>query len=289
MIAAQHRRASVITVLNLKGGVGKTHAVWLLASVCQERSLRLLAFDTDTQANFSTSFLPDPRAGKGVDLLFHPGAEIESHALVRRSAYSHIDIIPPGASLPRFDLTDQGEWEQADLHLSLVDAVEQLRATYDFIVFDCPPRLSLVSFAALCASDRVIIPLEAADWGAQGIMQVTAAIRHVQQQFNPRLHLLGYLVSRFRRARSYQQSYMKQLRKHFGSLAFDTVIPDLAQFEKSVTDRIPITLHAPSSEEAGIARQFFDEVASRIEGLHGGSTARRGQILHGRAVTAAQS
>jgi cellulose biosynthesis protein BcsQ len=82
---------------------------------------------------------------------------------------------------------------------------------------------------------------------------------------------------------------MKQLRKHFGSLAFDTVIPDLAQFEKSVTDRIPITLHAPSSEEAGIARQFFDEVASRIEGLHGGSTARRGQILHGRAVTAAQS
>src|SRR4051794_5886146 len=127
MDALPARRASVITVLNLKGGVGKTHTAWLLASVCQERSLRLLACDTDTQANFASSFLPNPKAGKGVDLLFHPGAEIEPHALVQRTAYSHIDLIAPGASLPRFDLTDQQQWEKADLHLSLVDAVEQLR------------------------------------------------------------------------------------------------------------------------------------------------------------------
>ena len=123
----------------------------------------------------------------------------------------------------------------------------------------------MVSFAALCASDFVIIPMEAADWGAQGIMQVTEAIEYVRQHFNPRLDLLGYLVSRFKKRRSYQQSYLKQLRQHFGDKAFDTVIPDLAEFEKSVTDRIPITLHAPRSAEAGIARRFFAEVERRIE------------------------
>lgn len=274
-------------MLNLKGGVGKTHAVWLLASVCQERSLRLLAFDTDTQANFASSFLSDSKTGKGVDMLFHPGAEIEAHALARRSTYSHIDVIPPGASLPRFDETDQQKWEQADLHLSLVDAVEQLRGTYDYIVFDCPPRLSLASFAALCASDYVIIPMEAADWGAQGIMLVTAAIRYVQSHFNPRLRLLGYLVSRFKRARSYQQTYLKQLRQHFGAQAFDICIPDLAEFEKSVTDRIPTTLHAPRSEEAGIARNFFDEVEARIKRHSRGGLPRRRSDVRRRAVAAA--
>lgn len=287
MEAAPAHRASVVTVLNLKGGVGKTHTAWLLASVCQERSLRFLACDTDTQANFASSFVADAKAGKGVDLLFHPGAEIEPHALIRRSAYSNIEVIPPGASLPRFDVTDQQQWEKADLHLSLVDAIEQLRGAYDYIVFDCPPRLSLASFAALCASDHVIIPMEAADWGAQGIMQVTAAIRYVQSRFNPRLRLLGYLVSRFKRARSYQQTYLRQLRQHFGTQAFDIVIPDLAEFEKSVTDRIPITLHAPRSEEARIARNFFAEVERRIEKFSPSGIARSSAHVRRRAIATA--
>lgn len=249
--------------------------------------MRYLAFDTDTQANLASSFLPEPNAGKGVDMLFHPGAEAEPLSLVRRTEHSHIDIIPPGASLPRFDETDQQQWEKADLHLSLTDAIEQLRSNYDLIVFDCPPRLSLVSFAALCASDYLIIPMEAADWGAQGIMRVTAAMRHVQKHYNPRLKLLGYLVSRFKRARSYHQSYLKELRKHFGLEVFDTVIPDLAQFEKSVTDRIPVTRHAPSSEEAHIARRFFSEVQARIQRHRGGRSGSSRKDVQRRAVTAA--
>src|SRR5205085_1560685 len=219
------------------------------------------------QGNFTNSFLAPGERKPGVEALFHPGAEQEGPALVRRTAYSHIDLVPASAALARFDLSDQKQWERADLQLSLVDAVAELRSRYDLLVFDCPPRLSLVSFAALCASDGVIIPMEAADWGAQGIMQVTAAIRYVQSHYNPRLQLLGYLVSRFKRARAYQQSYLKQLRSHFGDLAFDTVIPDLAQFEKSVTDRIPITLYARGSEEAAIARNLFDEVERRAQGL----------------------
>jgi chromosome partitioning protein len=275
MPAALDRLAKIITVLNLKGGVGKTHTIWLLVSVCQERSLRVLALDTDTQGNLSNSFLSPDEQRPGIDALFHPGNEQDILSLIRRTTYSHIDIVPANPQLARFDLSDQREWEKADLHFSLVDAMGELRSQYDYIVFDCPPRLSLVSFAALCASDHVIIPMEAADWGAQGIMQVTEAIRYVHQHYNRRLQLLGYLVSRFKRARAYQQSYLKQLREHFGSLAFDTVLPDLAQFEKSVTDRIPITLHAPKSEEAGIARAFFDEVERRTQRVSAGSRAGR--------------
>src|SRR4051794_17305936 len=172
--------AKVITVINLKGGVGKTHTVWLLSSVCQERALRLLAVDTDTQANLTNSLLPDRDGLPGVEALFNPASDQQAHALIRRTRFSHIDAIPAGPSLARFDLTDPKAWEQADLHLALQDSVEALRSAYDFIVFDCPPRLSVVSYAALCASDAVVIPLEAADWGAQGIVQVTAAIRQVQ-------------------------------------------------------------------------------------------------------------
>lgn len=279
--------ARVITVLNLKGGVGKTHTVWLLASVCQERGLRLLALDTDPQGNLTGSFLPAASPRGGIETLFHPAADQDVSPLIRPTAYAHIDLVPASPELARFDLADQAQWEKADLHLSLIDPVGQLRGRYDYLVFDCPPRLSLVSFAALCASDAVVIPMEAADWGAQGIVQVTEAIRYVQRRYNPRLQLLGYLVSRFKRARAYQQGYLKQLRAHFGDVAFDTVIPDLAKFEQSVTDRIPITLHAPRSAEAAIARQFFDEVERRAQGVPGVGAPGRHTGFQRRAVAAA--
>lgn len=166
-------QAKAITVINLKGGVGKTHTVWLLTGVCAERGSKLLVIDCDTQANLTRSLLDDQDRAPGLELLFHPGADTDPRSLVRQTRFSSVDVLPARPALARFDLADQATWEKSDLHLSLVDAVAELRGEYEYLIFDCPPRLSLVSFAALCASDYVVIPLEAADWGAQGIVQVT--------------------------------------------------------------------------------------------------------------------
>jgi chromosome partitioning protein len=258
------RRAAVVTVLNLKGGVGKTNTTWILASVAQEREQRILLVDLDTQANLTRSFLDSVDPQRSVAELFNPAAQPDILKLVHRTAYSHIDLIPSCPQLAPFDLSDQQIWEETDRHLALLEPIDQLRSTYDFIVFDCPPRLSLVNFAALCCCDFVIVPLEAADWGAQGVRQVTEAIHYVRDRFNPRLQLLGYVVSRYRRSRSYQRTYLAGLRKHFGQGTFDTVLNDLAQFERSATDRIPITLRAPKSQAAEVARKFVDEVCRRI-------------------------
>jgi chromosome partitioning protein len=258
------RTAAVLTVLNLKGGVGKTHTSWLFGGVCQEQEKRLLAIDCDPQGNLTSSFVSPDRLVPGTERLFDPANDPTTEGVIQRTHFTHIDVIPSSPHLARFDVSDQRQWEAADLHLSLTEAVNSWRPHYDYIVFDCPPRLSLVSYAALCASDYVIIPLEAADWGAQGIMQVTAAVEHVRQYYNPRLKLLGYLVSRFKRARTVQQTYLQQLRRHFGDLAMDTVIPDLASFEQSVVERIPVVLRPRSTRAAGIARAFYAEVERRI-------------------------
>ena len=261
--SATHR-AKAITVINLKGGVGKTHTTWLLAGVCQERSKRLLVVDADTQGNITKSLLEAGSPLPGVESLFDPRDDADAMSVIRTTRFPHIDLLPASPALAAYDLSDQRVWERSDLHLSLGDALRDVRDQYDYVMFDCPPRLSLVSFAALCASDYVIIPLEAADWGAQGIVQVTAAVNHVRERYNPDLKLLGYLVSRFKRSRSYQRSYLAKLREHFGRLAFDTVIPDKAGFEKSVTHNVPISLHAPASSEAAVARELFAEVERRI-------------------------
>lgn len=257
--------AHVITVLNHKGGVGKTHASWLIACVSEERQQRVLLIDLDTQANLTSSFLDVDDGLPTVTQFFDPAAEPDPFSLIRRTRFAHIDIIPSSPLLAPFDLSDQRVWERSDLHLSMVDALQALRPHYDLIIFDCPPRLSLVSFSALCASDFVIVPMEAADWGAKGIRDTTAAIDYVRQKYNSRLTLLGYLVSRFKQARLYQRTYLEQLRAHYGATTtFDTVINDLSAFERAVTDRIPPHLYAPRSRAAAVARRFVDEITSRI-------------------------
>lgn len=267
VLAMSHasRKPRTVTILNLKGGVGKTHTSWLLAAVAQECGQRVLLIDTDTQGNLGGSFLP-PDKRPGVESLFHPGADANINDLIRTTAYPFIDVIPGGVKLAPFDQSDPFIWEKSNLQFALSEAIPTLTTHYELICIDCPPRLSLVSFASLCASDGVIIPMESADWGAQGIMQVTGAVDYVQKHYHSGLHLLGYLISRFKQSRSYQQAYLGQLRSHFGEKAFDVVIPDLALFEKSVCDRIPITVHSPTSRAAGIARALFDEVGRRLEG-----------------------
>jgi len=154
--------------------------------------------DDDPQGNLSSSFLPDRGSVRGVERLLDPAADARPLDLLHRTQYPHIDLIPASPLVSQFDVSDQKNWEKADLHRAFLDPLRELAPLYDFIMFDCPPRLSLVSYAALVASDGVVVPLEAADWGAQGLGVVSQAVQYVQRIHNPRLRLLGYVISRYR-------------------------------------------------------------------------------------------
>jgi chromosome partitioning protein len=272
------RTARIITSLNLKGGVGKTHLCWLIAGVCQERGKRCLVVDLDKQGNISTTLLGDNITGPGAEAFFNPAIDPQVQTLIRRGHLSYVDAIPGSFALEQFNITDPTKWEGSGLVTSLVDPLREVASLYDYILIDCPADISLITYAALCASDFLLIPLEAAQWGALGTNHVIKTLTHVQQRHNARLKLLGYVVSRYKMVRKYQSTYTGRLRERFGDDAFETAIPDLSLFEQAVTDRLPVVLHSPTSHAARIARQFFDEVESRAERLAsvGDASGRRG-------------
>ena len=258
--------AKIITSLNLKGGVGKTHLCWLIAGVCQERGKRCLVLDLDKQGNISTTLLGEG-ADKmiGTESFFNPTIDPDIVTLIQKSHLSFVDCIPGSFELEQYNKTSPGDWEGSGLENSLADPLRSIARFYDYILLDCPADISLITYAALCASDFLMIPLETAQWGALGTQHVMTAFRHVQQFKNASLQLAGFVASRFKRGRKYQTQYLRELRLHFGNEAFETVIPDLAPFEQSVTDRIPIVLHSPKSHAATIARNFFDELETRTQ------------------------
>ena len=114
-------RATVITSLNLKGGVGKTHACWLIAGVCQEQNRKCLVLDLDKQGNISTSLLPSFDSGVGTDAFFNPAIDPDLLTLIRKTAFSCLDVIPSRFALERYNLTDPAQWHSSGLVLSLVE------------------------------------------------------------------------------------------------------------------------------------------------------------------------
>jgi chromosome partitioning protein len=256
--------------------VGKTHLCWLILGVCQERGKKCLVLDLDKQGNISATLLGDGVAGPGTDTFFDPASDPQIRSLIRSSHLSQVDVIPGGFALERFNLTDPSAWERSGLQLSLADPLQEIAADYDYVLLDCPADISLITYAALCASDFLLVPLEAAQWGALGTQHVVKTYEHVRTHCNDRLRLLGYVISRFKRGRRYQQTYLQELRRHVGADAFKTMIPDLSPFEQSVNDRLPIVLHSPSSDAAKIARRFFTELEARAEALRAvGQTGSR--------------
>ncbi|TWT48956.1 MinD/ParA/CobQ/CobA-like protein [Botrimarina hoheduenensis] len=278
--------APVLVSLNHKGGTGKTHVAYLVASVAHARGQRCLLVDLDQQANLTSSFLPGHTSPTGVERLFDPSQEPSAEGLVHATPYDGIDLIPATPLLAPLDLSDQSAWQAHDLHLSLRGVFGELRSRYDYVVLDCPPRLSLTSYAALCAGSHLLVPLEAADWGARGTQAVVATQRLVTRRHNPELQLLGYVVSRFKRTRSYQQEYLAALRGAFGRDAFWTVIPDLAEFEKAVTDRRLVSTSYPDSDAAHTANTFLAELDSRVERLARQRQNRRPEVVPERRAAA---
>lgn len=267
MAATTSRRARIITSLNLKGGVGKTHLCWLIAGVCEERGKRCLILDLDKQGNISSTLLPNYDGTEGTDAFFNPAANPTISSLIRSTTLQHVDMVPGSFRLERYNETDPTSWDASGMQLALVDPLREVAGFYDYILLDCPPDISLITYAALCASDLLLVPLEAAQWGALGTQHVLTAFEHVRARYNDRLRLLGFTISRYKMRRKYQSAYLKQFREHFGDDAFNTIIPDLASFEQSVNDRVPITLHSPSSHGSLLARRFFDELEARAERL----------------------
>lgn len=278
------RPAPVLVSLNHKGGTGKTHVAYLIASVAHERGQRCLLVDLDQQGNLTSSFLPGHTSPTGVERLFDPSQEPTAAGVVHKTPYPGLDLIPATPLLAPLDLSDEKAWTRHDLHLSLRDVLGELRDQYDYLILDCPPRLSLTSYAALCAGTHLIVPLEAADWGARGTQAVVAMQRLVRERHNPDIELLGYVVSRYKRNRSYQQEYLKALRKAFGRDAFWTMIPDLADFEKAVTDRQLVSISYPDSNAAEIARTFLAELDARVEQRDPNHRPRLGQPSRRRGV-----
>jgi chromosome partitioning protein len=260
--------ASVVTFCNLKGGVGKTSTTFHLGGTLAREGSRVLLVDVDPQASLTQGFLgPDVVRGlpahETIAGLFGDGLPPSLSELVRATGYPGLAIVPGSPHLARCNVPEP--WlAPVESQAALVDLVAEARCEFDYVLIDSPPTLSLCSWAGLAVSDHLVVPLQAEDFGSQGIASILDFVDAVHSGPNPGLNLAGYLLTMFNPRLAIHKAYESMLRQLYGPLVFATTIPLGTDFKEAVAVRKPIIAHKPRGTSAKSIKALGDELSARI-------------------------
>jgi chromosome partitioning protein len=261
-------RAPRICCLNQKGGAGKSSTVFHLAGHYAKIGFRVLLVDADPQGSLSQGFfgsglIESLEPQETLAAIFRDDFFVELRSLPVAAPIFDISVIRANQHLAAFNAPtpENGGMIQFALN-GLLDELED----YDIVLIDCPPNLYQCSWNAMLAADAVIIPVPPEDFGTQGLRVVHQAIENARA-LNPKLQLLGHLVTRYDRRLLVHETYHRKLRKLYGESVLRTVIPEASAFKVSLACRKPVAQYSPRSDAAKLTGQLADEISERLSKL----------------------
>jgi chromosome partitioning protein len=257
-----------ITVLNQKGGVGKTSTCHHLSGVLAETGRRVLLVDNDPQSSLSQGFF-GPVATRAFDpsetiAAIYRGDRPYPDQVIRPTGLAGVDIVPGSRAASLHNVPapyDRDDDEQRCLRSFLEEVGDE---SYDVCLIDCPPNLHLCSWSALVASDYLVVPLQPEDYGAQGIMDVQESVDLVQAGPNPSLKLLGFLLTMVVARKSVHQIFERNIRTLYGEDVFASVVPESAPYAEAIMERKTISQYKPKGSPAKSIRAVAEELLARI-------------------------
>ncbi len=255
--------ARIFCVANQKGGVGKTTTTVNLAAGLSKVGQRVLVVDLDPQGNATM--------GSGIDkrtlelTVYDVLLENASIAEVRqRKEAVGYDVVGANRELAGAEV-ELVKLERRDRRLKT--ALAAVANDYDFVLIDCPPSLSMLTLNGLCSAHGVIVPMQCEYFALEGLSDLVNTIKQVHANLNPELKIIGLLRVMFDPRITLQQQVSEQLKSHFGSKVFDTVIPRNVRLAEAPSYGLPGVVFDPASKGAQAFVAFAQEMVSRTDSL----------------------
>ena len=255
----------VISLVNQKGGVGKTTSSINLAASLGVLKKKVLLIDLDPQGNTTTGVgINKADINKSIYDLIIDEATLDE--VIVKTKFKNLYVIPATINLAGADieLIDKSKMDPTFVKgAQLKKHIDEIRDVFDFIIIDCPPSLGILTTNALTASDSVIIPVQCEFFALEGIMQLLNTIMLAQKKVNPNLDIEGVLLTMLTANTNLGLEVIESIRNFFKERVYDTIIPRLIRLAEAPSHGKPILEYEPRSRGTLAYLNLAKEVIER--------------------------
>lgn len=255
MITGEIELGKTIAIVNQKGGVGKTTSAVNLAAAIGEKGYKVLLIDIDPQGNATSGFGINKRKldESAYDVMING---VPANDVIIETECTNVWVLPSNMELAgaELELVDLDRRES-----KLKTAIAQIKADYDFIFFDCPPSLGLITLNALCASDTVMVPIQCEYYALEGLSQLMSTVRQVKRLYNPMIEIEGVLLTMYDGRLNLTQQVVNEVKRFFPRKVYSSVIPRNVRLSEAPSFGQPIMYYDKASKGTSAYNDFANE------------------------------
>jgi len=249
----------IISVINQKGGVGKTTTVINLAAGLTMKGKKILVIDLDPQGNATTGLgLSNTDSELTIYSVLNGNKKISE--VIQSTKFENLDLISSNVDLSGLEVETAGESRRAfKLKDELASILNDSRVSYDYILIDCPPSLSLLTIMALVATDALVVPLQTEFFALEGLTQLMKTIERIKSNLNPSLDIRGILLTMYDKRNKLSGQVEAEARNYFKEKVYQTVVPRNVRLSEAPSHGVPVLLYDKTCPGSKSYFTFTDE------------------------------